>query len=66
MSPHDVVENVMISADDIRPLTEDVQVGKVYMRFLNEDGIPVVDGRGACVGVVYAGDCKKVCVLQFE
>jgi hypothetical protein len=56
----------MISADDIRPLTEDVQVGKVYMRFLNEDGIPVVDGRGACVGVVYAGDCKKVCVLQFE
>lgn len=66
VSPHDMVENVMIPADNIRPLTDDVQVGKVYMRFLHEDGIPVVDGRGACVGVVYAGDCKKVFIIQFD
>lgn len=60
VSQHDLVENLMISPEEIRPLSVDMVVRDVVMRFLNSDGIPVVNERGSCVGVVYAADCKEV------
>lgn len=60
VSQHDIVENLMISPEVIRPLSVDVEVREVVMRFFESDGIPVVNERGSCVGVVYAADCKEV------
>lgn len=60
VSQHDVVENLMIPFEEIRPLAVDDEVGKVVMRFFLSDCIPVVDARGSCVGVAYAADCKEV------
>jgi CBS domain-containing protein len=60
VSQNDLVENLMISPEEIRPLSVDGIVRDVVMRFLNSDGIPVVNERGSCVGVVYAADCKEM------
>jgi len=63
VSQHDIVEKLMISPEEIRPLSVDVEVCKVVMRFFKSDGIPVVNERGSCVGVVYAADCKEVIAI---
>jgi predicted transcriptional regulator len=60
VSQNDMVDKLMIPFEEIRPLIVDDEVGKVVMRFFQSDGIPVVDERGSCVGVVYAADCKEV------
>ena len=56
----------MIPSEEIRPLKVDDVVGEVIMRFFQSDGIPVVDERGSCVGVVYAADCKEVSRSPFS
>lgn len=60
VSQNDIVENLMISPEEIRPLSVDVEIRKVVMRFFESDAIPVVNERGSCVGVVYASDCKEL------
>lgn len=59
VSQNDMVDKLMIPFEEIRPLIVDDEVSKVVMRFFQSDGIPVVDERGSCVGVVYAADCKE-------
>ena len=60
VSQHDMVDNLMIPFEEIRPLKVDDVVGEVVIRFFQSDGIPVLDDRGSCVGVVDAADCKEV------
>jgi len=66
VSQNDTVENLMISPEEIKPLSVDVEIRKVVMRFFESDAIPVVNERGSCVGVVYASDCKEVIPISFH
>jgi hypothetical protein len=50
----------MVPYDEARPPLGDIQVRKVALRFLREQVLPIVDERGACIGVVFAEDCSEV------
>ncbi len=60
VSPNEGVESIMVPYDEARPPLGDIQVRKVALRFLREQVLPIVDERGACIGVVFAEDCSEV------
>lgn len=60
VSPNEGVESIMVPYDEARPLLGDIQVRKVALRFLREQVLPIVDERGACIGVVSAEDCSEM------
>ncbi|XP_024382492.1 pentatricopeptide repeat-containing protein At5g10690 isoform X2 [Physcomitrium patens] len=60
VSQHDIVENLMIPFEEIRPLSVDDVIGTVAIRFFDRNSIPVIDKRGTCVGVIYAADCNQL------
>ncbi len=62
VSPNEGVESIMMPYDEARPPLGDIQVRKVALRFLREQVLPIVDERGACIGVVFAEDCSEVYV----
>lgn len=67
VSPNEGVESIMVPYDEARPPLGDIQVRKVALRFLREQVLPIVDERGACIGVVFAEDCSEVlcCLPSF-
>jgi len=60
VSPNEGVESIMVPYDEARPPLGDIQVRKVALRFLREQVLPIVDERGACIGVVFAEDCSEM------
>lgn len=66
VSQHDIVENLMIPFEEIRPLSVDDVIGTVAIRFFDRNSIPVIDKRGTCVGVIYAADCNQVLTDYFS